>query len=67
MCNNPDFPREDPRDAASEACGALLGLVFLVSERSEPIDPQSLGQMLRLIVDRLQPATEALQDFTPRI
>jgi hypothetical protein len=64
MC---DFPREDPRDAASEACAALLGVVFFVSERTEPIDPKSLGSMLRLIFDRLDPACEAMQNFVPRV
>jgi hypothetical protein len=53
----------DPRDQAHEATLALGGIVSLLAMCDEPCDRRGLEYMLRLIFDRLEPATEALQHF----
>lgn len=65
MCNRCSA---DPRDALAEAERALAGLRILVNEcaPSGDIDASSLGALLGLIHDRLEPATEKLQGYVPR-
>jgi len=63
----PDFPREDPRDVATEATLALRGIVDLLSMCDEPVDRSGMEHVLRIIHNRLEPATQALHDFVPRI
>lgn len=53
----------DPRDRALEATLALGGLVSLLSMCDQPCDRRGLEYMLRLIHERLEPATEALQYY----
>ncbi len=65
MCNRCST---DPRDAVGEAERALLGLRILVSELppGTGADTSTLGALLGLIHDRLEPAAEKLQDYIPR-
>lgn len=65
MCN---LCSADPRDAVGEAERALLGLRILVNELppGTGADAGTLGALLGLIHDRLEPASEKLQDYVPR-
>jgi hypothetical protein len=65
MCNRCS---SDPRDAVGEAERALLGLRILVNELPPGADVHAngLGALLGLIHDRLEPAADALQGYTPR-
>ncbi|MGK8235314.1 hypothetical protein ACLGGT_21515 [Roseovarius sp. MS2] len=56
----------DPRDEVHEVTTALWGVVSLLTMADEPVDRRGLEYLLRLIYDRLEPASEALQDFQPR-
>jgi hypothetical protein len=56
----------DPRDEVHEVTTALWGVVSLLTMADESVDRRGLEYLLRLIYDRLEPASEALQDFQPR-
>lgn len=65
MCNRCS---SDPRDAVGEAERALLGLRTLVNQLPPggDINPVGLGELLGLIHDRLEPASDTLQNYVPR-
>ena len=65
MCNRCS---SDPRDAVGEAERALLGLRTLVNElpAGAQVHAEGLGGLLGLIHDRLDSASESLQDYIPR-
>ncbi|WP_297772727.1 hypothetical protein [uncultured Roseovarius sp.] len=60
------MPDPDPRDELHEATMALWGVVNLLSLCDEPVERRGMEYILRTIHDRLEPASEALQDFRPQ-
>lgn len=56
----------DPRDAVSEAADALCCLMLLASQAQDDLPCTRIASALRLILDRLEPAADALHDYVPR-
>ena len=64
MCNH---CTSDPRDALGDASRALRGLYQLLADRQVVLAGDAeLPKLVELIVDRLEPAVIALQDYVPR-
>lgn len=57
----------DPRDQVIYATKALRGLHAILQSRAAPCyGDAELPYLVELIVDRLEPAAEALQGYVPR-
>lgn len=53
----------DARDAAEEAETALWGVIHLLDEREQAVEPRGITAVLRLIHDRLHPAVRTLEHY----
>lgn len=60
------MPDPDPRDDAMFASSALGAVVSLLSTASDVVDPHELGELLRLVHDKLDPAVSRISDYVPR-
>lgn len=58
----------DPRDAVHEATAALAGIWRALAECAPgaQIPAREFGAALAIVVERLEPAVDALQDYVPR-
>ena len=64
MCNQ---CTADPRDALVDGSTALRGLHQLLSDRPHVVAGDAeLPKLVELIIDRLEPAVAAMQDYVPR-
>ena len=63
-----ETPFNDPRDQVIYATKALRGLHAILQDRPAPCyGDAELPYLVELIVERLEPAAEALQDYVPRL
>ncbi len=59
-------PFDDPRDAIIDVARGLDGLVDLLTEGNREVSRLGIEYLLRLLLERLEPAAEAIQGYQPR-
>lgn len=59
-------PEQDPRDAIIDVARGLDGIVDLLTECERDVGRTGLEFLLRFLLERLEPAAQALQDYQPR-
>lgn len=57
---------QDPRDAIIDVARGLDGIVDLLTECDRDVSRTGLEYLLRFLLERLEPAADAIQNYQPR-